>query len=104
MSGKGEFLRACAAGFGFPDQVGRNWDALEEARRDVGWLTRPEYWGDIVLIDPAAPFLRAAPDDRAVARAILQSAVNHSRATPTPLTVLLRRTGGLARDLLRVAG
>ena len=99
VADKAGFLRACAEGLRFPPYVGRNWDALEEALRDLGWLAADGHRGYVVLLDPAAPCLRAAPADWAVARAVLASAADHWRATPTPLTVLLRRADGLARDL-----
>lgn len=98
-TGKAGFLRACAEGLRFPPYVGRNWDALEEALRDLGWLAAPDLRGYVLLIDPIAPLIRHAPADWAVARSILASAADHWRPTPTPLTVLLRRADGLARDL-----
>lgn len=103
VADKAGFLRACAEGLRFPPYVGRNWDALEEALRDLSWLARPELRGYVVLLDPAAPFIRRAPADWAVARAILASAVAHWRDSPTPLVALLRRAGGLARDLPLIA-
>jgi hypothetical protein len=96
IASKREFLIACARAARFPAYVGRNWDALEEALRDLSWLARPGLRGYVVLLDPAAPFIRHAPADWAVARAVFQSAIDFWRASPTPLTVLLRRAGGLA--------
>ena len=99
IADKASFLAACAEALRFPPYVGRNWDALEEALRDLGWLDESQRRGYVLLLDPAAPFIRGAPGDWAVARSILASAVAHWRATATPLTVLLRRADGLARDL-----
>ena len=99
IADKASFLRACAEALRFPPYVGRNWDALEEALRDLGWLSEPARKGYVIVLDPAAPFLRRAPRDWAVARAILASAADHWRATDTPLTILLRRADGLARDV-----
>ncbi len=100
---KAGLLRACAGALGFPAYVGRNWDALEEALRDLAWLDRPSLRGYVVLLDPAAHFMRHAPADWATARAIFASAVAHWRATPIPLTILLRRADGLASDLPLIA-
>ena len=105
IAGKADFLRACAEALRFPPYVGRNWDALEEALRDLAWLDRPhpphhpQTRGYVVLLDPAADFIRHAPADWATARAIFASAVAHWRATPTPLTILFRRADGCAGDL-----
>ena len=99
IADKASFLRACAEALRFPPYVGRNWDALEEALRDLGWLSESQPRGYVVVIDPAAPFIRRAPRDWAVARSVLASAADHWRATATPLTILLRRADGLARDL-----
>ncbi len=104
---KVSFLRACAGALRFPPYVGRNWDALEEALRDLAWLndqpTPSHPRGYVVLLDPASPFLRHAPADWATARAIFQSAVAHWHPTPTPLTILLRRADNLADDLPLIA-
>jgi hypothetical protein len=100
---KRTFLRACADTFRFPAYAGRNWDALEEALRDLSWLAQPDLRGYVALLDPAAPFIREAATDWSTARAILQSTISHWRATPTPLTILLRRAGDLASDLPAIA-
>lgn len=105
VSSKRDFLLACAEALQAPAYIGRNWDALEEALRDLSWLaplTSANHRGYVVLLDPAAPFIRRAPAEWATARAVLQSAINHWRDTPTPLTVLLRRTDRLAHDLPRI--
>ncbi len=99
IAGKRDFLLACAGALRFPAYVGRNWDALEEALRDLSWLIQPGQQGYVVLLDPAAPFIRHAPAEWATASAVLQSAIDHWRESPTPLTVLLRRADGLARDV-----
>lgn len=102
VTSKREFLLACAEGLRFPAYVGKNWDALEEALRDLSWLARREQRGYVALFDPAAPFIRQAPAEWAIARAVLQSAIEHWRGTPTPLTVLLRRADGLAGEVPRL--
>ena len=106
IADKADFLRACAEALRFPPYVGRNWDALEEALRDLAWLTQsaqPLPRGYVLLLDPAAGFIGRSPADWATARAILQSAITHWHATPTPLTVLLRRADGLSSDLPQIA-
>lgn len=89
---KTTFLRACADALALPDYFGWNWDALEECLRDLSWAPAPGY---ILLYDRAAPFIRRAPADWAVARSIFASAAAHWRAEATPFAVLLRRAGDL---------
>lgn len=96
ITDKASFLRACAEALAFPAYFGRNWDAFEECLTDPSAMPANGYRGYVLLYDRAAPFIRHAPDDWATALAILTAAVEYWRHTPTPFSVLLRRTGGLA--------
>jgi hypothetical protein len=99
VADKASFLRAVAGAMAFPAYFGNNWDALEECLSDLSWVAGADRAGRILLFEHAAPFIREAPDDWAVAREVLAAAVEHWRRTPTPLAVLLRGTRGLAPDL-----
>lgn len=99
ISDKDSFLRACADAMAFPAYFGRNWDAFEECLTDLSWAPANGY---IVLYDHVAPFIRQSPKDWAVARDILTDAVEYWRRTPTPLSVLLRRTAGLLSAVPRL--
>ncbi|HEX5503934.1 MAG TPA: barstar family protein [Thermomicrobiales bacterium] len=89
---KAGFLRACAGALALPGYFGRNWDALEECLRDLSWAPAPGY---VILYDRAAPFIRHAPADWAVALAVFASAAAHWRGEATSFAVLLRRAGDL---------
>ncbi len=92
ITDKAGFLRACAEALAFPSYFGRNWDAFEECLTDLSWAPARGY---VLLYDHVAPFIRQSPADWAVALDILTDAVDYWRRTPTPLSVLLRRTEGL---------
>ena len=53
----------------FPPGYGRNWDALADALRDLGW--RPSGTGYALLLDGAGALRAAAPDDFATLLDIL---------------------------------
>jgi hypothetical protein len=88
---KDDFLRACAAAMHLPAYFGYNWDALEDALRDLAWT--PAERGYLVLYDGTGHFAHARPDEFAVALSILHDAVDSWRPTPTPMAVLLRGLG-----------
>lgn len=93
IASKADFLAACADAMIFPAYFGHNWDALEEAARDLSWSPARGY---LVLFDNAARFAAAQPDEFAVALEILESAVAHWQGTATPMAVLLRGAGPAA--------
>ena len=55
---KAALLDRFADALGTPDSQGRNWDALSDQLRDLGWLPAPGY----VLLLPAAADLREADE------------------------------------------
>lgn len=55
---KAALLDRFADALGTPDGQGRNWDALSDQLRDLGWLPAPGY----VLLLPAAADLRDADE------------------------------------------
>jgi Barstar (barnase inhibitor) len=80
---KAELLADLAAALRFPDWVGRNWDALSDALRDLSWLPAgPQVvvWTGASLTDPAA---------YETALEVLQHATALAAGTDRPLTVLL---------------
>jgi RNAse (barnase) inhibitor barstar len=80
---KAELLDDFARALRFPDWVGRNWDALSDALRDLSWLPQqPQVvvWSGASKTDPAA---------YETALGVLQDATATSAGTARTLTVLL---------------
>lgn len=96
---KATFLEQAAAAKDFPDYVGRNWDAFEEAMRDLEWAPADGY---LLVYDYPQYFAANAPGEWETARAILQEAVDYWRARGVPMFVLLRRTDGALDHIPRL--
>lgn len=96
IADKADFLRVWSEVAVFPSYFGRNWDALDESLRDLAWAPAQGY---LVLYDNVAHFAAAQPAEFAVALDVLQTAVEHWQATPTPMAVLLRGAGRTLRSL-----
>lgn len=88
---KPTLLAACARAFRVPSYFGHNWDALEECVLDLSWARGSRY---VVLYDAVAVSATHDPASLEVALDILETAVEHWRATATPMYVLLRGTRG----------
>lgn len=100
---KAGFLRAAASAMSFPSGYGRNWDAFDEAVRDLNWARPREAGrGFIVLYDDAGRFASAQPEQFAVARDVLRSAVAAWLAHGVPMFVLLRGANVAAADLRKL--
>lgn len=90
---KRSFLRSFGAALDFPAYVGLNWDAFEEALRDLEWLeARPM----LLVYAPVEPFAAEHPGQWRTALAILESAVMYWSDSDRPLSVFL---GGSHRSL-----
>jgi RNAse (barnase) inhibitor barstar len=86
VDSKAELLAAFAGALAFPDWVGRNWDALADALRDLSWLPA----GPRVVVWAGAGELRAAqPAAYRTALEVLREASAPSVDSAHPLTVLL---------------
>jgi hypothetical protein len=88
--GKRDLLEALAAALGFPQWVGRNWDALDDAMRDLSWLPSG-IRGRAIVMRGAGGFERRSPGDAKVLRDVLEHAAQRWAETGSPLAVLLRR-------------
>jgi Barstar (barnase inhibitor) len=83
---KAELLAEFARALEFPGWVGRNWDALADALRDLSWLPP----GPRVVVWVGAGVLRSAqPAAYRTALGVLREATARSVGTDRPLTVLL---------------
>jgi hypothetical protein len=86
---KGGLLEAFAVGLGFPGWVGRNWDALSDALRDLSWWA-PGARGRAVIVAGAGHLGDELDGEWATLCEILQEAAERWRTTDAPLGVLVR--------------
>jgi nucleoside-diphosphate-sugar epimerase len=89
-SGKAAILERFARSLAFPEWVGHNWDALDDALRDLSWWTASERGRVIVLRSSSQATTEAGRDD-AMLYDVLETAAIRWAATDTPLVVLIRR-------------
>jgi hypothetical protein len=87
-SDKGSVLAGFAAAGSFPAWVAPNWDALEDALRDLSWAPAAGY---VVLIDGWDRFADGHDADARILRQLLCEAVRWWAEAGTPFHVLLRR-------------
>jgi hypothetical protein len=83
---KAGFLAACARDLKFPPHFGANWDAFSDCINDFAWLAAPGY---VIVIEPAEPFARAAPDEWATALEILRGTADAWRVRNRTFVVML---------------
>jgi 8-oxo-dGTP pyrophosphatase MutT (NUDIX family) len=83
---KRAFLSAAARALAFPPGLGRNWDALEDALRDLSWRTGR---GTVLAWAPVDPLAEADPESFQVALDVLEEAAAWSGRKGRPLLVLL---------------
>ncbi len=73
----------------FPDWVGRNWDALQDALADLAWLDPAE--GYLVILDGWEEFTRRSPADAEVVLDVLRQVAEERGALGgTPLVAVIR--------------
>lgn len=84
---KAALLEAWAESVDAPDWVGRNWDALEEAMRDLSWARAERY---VVIVTGAAELASGDPKSWRTALDILRSAVAEWVSRGIPMLVLVR--------------
>lgn len=87
---KAAILDAFARGLCFPGWVGRNWDALDEALRDLSWWPANSR-GRLLIVRGGDRATTGTAGDRAVLHDVLETAASRWSETDAPLVVLLRR-------------
>jgi hypothetical protein len=90
VDSKAGLLDVLASGLDFPGWVGRNWDALDDALRDLSWWP-PGTRGRVLLIRGAERAAAHAPGAARVLGEVFEHAADRWATTGTPLVVLLRR-------------
>ena len=96
ITDKASFLKTASKAMDFPGYVGANWDAFEEAARDLGWAKAPGY---VVLYTDADRFARQHPGNWRTLMSIFRSAIDTWRGDNVPMYVLLQGDGITAPDL-----
>jgi hypothetical protein len=86
---KAGLLDAFARSLAFPSWVGRNWDALDDALRDLSWWS-PGERGRAIIVARAGRLDDGLGQEWATLCDVLTTAADRWRDTPTPLGVLVR--------------
>jgi hypothetical protein len=87
---KAGILDAFADGLQFPVWVGRNWDALDDALRDLSWLPNGPL-GRLVAVRGVVSRGSDLAADHRMLRDVLTTAVANWATTDSPLAVMLWR-------------
>lgn len=87
--GKAGLLDAFASALSFPSWVAHNWDALDDALRDLSWWAAGPR-GRALIVAGAGRLDDALVSEWRVLCDVLASATERWRATDTPLGVLVR--------------
>src|SRR5262245_2259166 len=86
---KAAILSAFAAGLSFPDWIGRNWDALDDALRDLSWWPTGDR-GRAIIVAGAGRLPDGLDREWPTLCDVLATAAQRWAGTPTPLGVLVR--------------
>lgn len=89
--GKAMLLLRMQMALEFPVGMGRNWDALSDVLRDLGWIDAPG--GHALLFSQAADLREAAPADYETLLSILQEASEFWAGTDTPFWAFIGLPG-----------
>ncbi len=84
---KAGILRAMATALHFPGWVGRNWDALEDAMRELSWLPTGTRGRAILMLGAEQPSAGSS-EELEVLGDVLESAVARWAGTDAPLIVV----------------
>jgi len=87
VSDKAGLLAAWAESIGAPGWVGRNWDAMDEAMRDLGWARAERY---VVIVTGAGELASTDATAWQTALDILRMGVNEWQTRGIPMLVLVR--------------
>lgn len=87
---KAAIMDAFVVALDLPAWFGRNWDALADALRDLGWWPAGRR-GRLIVMRGAGRQGTGTERDRAILLEVLHAATDSWAGTSTPLVVLLRR-------------
>ncbi len=86
---KAGVLAAFAQQLRFPGWFGHNWDALDDALRDLSWLPSRQRGYVIAVLGGSSPSMGTAAD-RAMLRDVLEHATSDRVSSDAPLWILLQ--------------
>ena len=86
---KAGLIAAFATVLEFPDWVGRNWDALDDALRDLSWWPAGQL-GRAIIVTGAGRLHHHLDQEWPTLCDVLGNAAERWAPTPTPLGVLVR--------------
>lgn len=87
---KAAIMERFVDGLALPAWFGRNWDALSDSLRDLGWWAAGVR-GRVIVVRGAGRTDTGSAADRSTLEEILAEAADSWAGTGTPLVVLLRR-------------
>lgn len=87
---KTAILESFARALDLPGWVGHNWDALDDALRDLSWWPAGER-GRVIVLGATSQATPGEGRDRATLHDVLETAATRWAATDKPLVVLVRR-------------
>lgn len=96
VTDKASFIRAAGTAMGFPAYSAANWDAFEESLLDLSWAPAQGY---LLVVDHPDRLIAADAAAWAVARQVLEDAVQHWASRGVPWLVLLRKAGRALPDV-----
>ncbi|MBX3015032.1 MAG: barstar family protein [Caldilineaceae bacterium] len=97
---KADFLRVASATMDFPAYVRPNWDAFEEAMRDLSWAPATGY---LLIYDGVWHLAWNEREAWATAHSILTAVAAFWQTKEIPFYILLSRTWWYARDIEKLA-
>ncbi len=89
VSDKAALLEAWAESVEAPEWVGRNWDAMDEAMRDLSWARAGRY---VLIVTGAGELASAEPKSWRTTLDILRTAIAEWEERGIPMLVLVRGT------------
>ncbi len=87
VSGKAALLEAWGESVEVPQWVGRNWDAMDEAVRDLSWARAERY---VVIVTGGGELASAEPKSWHMTLDILRAGVAEWETRGVPMLVLVR--------------
>lgn len=87
VSHKAMLLEAWVRSIGAPEWVGRNWDALDEAMRDLSWARAERY---VVIVTGGGELASADPKSWRTALDILRTTIAEWQTRGVSMLVLVR--------------